>query len=66
MKAPLKLHVQAKCRNEDGPPVAFVARMIDKLKTEGRMESAPGVQRVIGLENVFATVVEAAIAQEKA
>src|SRR5579859_3027464 len=40
--------------------------MVDVLKAEGGIGAAPDVQGVIGFENIFTAVVEAAVAQKKA
>ena len=51
--------------NQNRPAIFVVARMIDELKVERIVDSAPRVQIVVALENVFAGVVQFAIAQQK-
>ena len=52
--------------DEDGAAVLVVAGVLDELGVEGVVEAAPGVEGVVGFEDVFAGVVEAAVAEEEA
>src|SRR5690349_20037613 len=45
--------------------VAVVARIVDVLHAKRRINPAPHVQRVIGLDNILAPVLETAVAQKK-
>src|SRR5260370_17970954 len=47
-------------------PVPVVARIVDVLHAKRRVNSAPHMERVVALNNVFATVSEAPIPQQKA
>src|SRR5260370_14477483 len=40
--------------------------MVDILKPNGGISDAPGVQGVVGFDDIFAAVVEAAVAEKKA
>ena len=57
----LELHVQAQRRDENRPTVAVVARIVDVLQSKCRIDAAPRVKRVVGFNNIFTAVVQAAI-----
>src|SRR6266851_385930 len=40
--------------------------MVDILKPKGGISAAPGVQGVVGFDDIFAGIVEAAVAEKKA
>ena len=52
--------------DEHGAAVLVVAGMIDELKVEGVVNSAPDMSVVVALEDVFAGVVEVAVAEQEA
>ena len=52
--------------DEDRAAVAIVAGIVDVLQAGGEVKAAPDVRGVVGLDNVFAAVVQSAIAEEKA
>jgi len=49
----------------DGAAVAVVAGIVDVLDIEGEEETLPGVPGVVALDNVLASIVQAAIAEQK-
>ncbi len=61
-----KINVSAHGANPGRAAVAVVARIGNVLEVEGVEEATPGVQGVIGFDDVFAAVVEGAIAEQKA
>jgi hypothetical protein len=63
--AALELHVEAQRRHKDGAAIPVVSRIVDVLPPQRRIYSAPDVERVIGLDNIFAAVIQAAITQKK-
>ena len=64
-RSDLELQVQAQCRNQDGAAIAIVAGIHDVLESEGRVGATPGVQRVIGFDDIFAAIVEAPVPEKK-
>src|ERR1700751_207437 len=58
--------MQPERRHEDRPAVAIVAGIVDVLDAGGDIDSAPQVQGVIGLDDVFPTVIQMAIAEQEA
>src|SRR5712691_9909101 len=48
------------------PAVPVVSRIIDVLQAKRREYSSPKMERVISLDNIFAAVIETAIAKQKA
>jgi hypothetical protein len=48
------------------PAIFVVTRVVDELKVERIVDAAPRVQIVVALENVFAGVVQLAVAQQEA
>ena len=62
----LEVDVHADRLDEDGAAVLVVAGVFDELGVEGVIEAPPGVERVVGFEDVFAGVVEVAISEEEA
>jgi len=60
-----KLDMQAEGWREDRAAVAIVAGVVDVLRIERGEDAAPHVQRVIGFENVFAAIVQVAVAQQE-
>jgi hypothetical protein len=63
---PLELDVEAEGGDEDRAAVAVVAGIVDVLQAGSNVDAAPKVGSVVGLHNIFAAVVESAIAQEEA
>ena len=62
----LELDVGAERGDEDGAAVAVVAGVDDVLQAGREIDAAPDVDGVVGLQNIFAAVVELAIAEQKA
>jgi hypothetical protein len=62
-KLVLELHVQTQTGDQHRAPVAVIARIVDMLQVERRIDSAPSMQCVIRFHDVFAPVVQAPIAQ---
>src|ERR1700733_78311 len=60
-----EFQVQAKTRHKYWPAIAVVSRMVDILKVEGRIESAPSMHRVIRLHDIFAPIVQPAVSQQE-
>src|SRR5467141_2998540 len=58
--------MKAKRQHDDWSPVPVVPWIVNVLQSERRINPAPHVQRVIGLDNILAPVIETAIAQKKA
>ena len=52
--------------DQDGAAVAVVAGIVDVLDAGGEINATPDVDGVVGLEDVFAAVVESAVAEQKA
>ena len=52
----------SEARNQYGAAVAVVAGIVDVLETGGEIDAAPEVDGIVGFEDVFATVVQCAIA----
>jgi len=61
----LKLQVQAQRGHDDWAPVAVIARIVDVLHSEGRIETAPEMGGVIRLEDIFASVIQASVTKQK-
>ena len=57
--------MQAKRRYQHGTAIPVVARMVDVLKPQRRIDSSPHMQGVVALYNVFPDVVESSVAQKK-
>ncbi len=62
----LEVDVHADGFDQHRAAVLVVAGMIDELQVKRVVDSAPGVQVVVALEDVFAGVVQVAVAQQKA
>jgi repressor of nif and glnA expression len=58
--------VQAERRNQNGAAIAVIAGIVDVLKIEAGVNATPEMHGVIGLEDIFPAVGEAAISQQKA
>src|ERR1700704_5980499 len=52
--------------NQNRAAIFIVARVVDELKVERVVDSAPRVQVVVALKYVFARIVKFAVAQQKA
>ncbi len=52
--------------NQHRPAILVVAGVVDVLQVERIVDASPRVQVVVALENVFAGVVQVAVAQEEA
>jgi hypothetical protein len=52
--------------NQHRPAIFVISRVVDELKVERIVDSAPRMQVVVALEDVFAGVVQLAVAQQKA
>src|ERR1035437_8894850 len=61
----LKLDVGAERRNDDGAAIAVVTGIDDMLHTGCEVYTAPHVRRVVGLKNIFAAIIQLAIAQQE-
>src|SRR5271166_1568305 len=61
----LELDVGAEGGDEDGTAVAVVAGVVDVLQAGCDIDAAPDVEGVVGLQNIFAAVVQLAVAEEK-
>src|ERR1035437_6845879 len=61
----LELDVGAERGDDDGATVAVIAGIGDVLHAGRQINTAPHVNGVIGLEDVFAAVVEVAVAEEE-
>ena len=51
--------------DQNRPAILVVAGMVDVLEVERIEEAAPGVQVVVALQNIFAGVVELAVAEQE-
>src|ERR1700683_190319 len=60
-----KFQVQKDGGDQHRPAIAIVARVVDALEAHGRKHSAPSMEGVIGLDDIFAAVIQAAIAEQK-
>src|SRR6202166_4803974 len=58
--------VGAEGGNQDRAAVAVVAGVLNVLNAGSEVDSAPDVDRVIGFDNVFTTVVEVAVSEKEA
>ncbi len=54
-----------KCRNQHRAAIAVVAGIDDVLEAGREVDPAPRVHGVIGFQDIFAAVVEAAVAEKK-
>ena len=52
-------------RDEHGAAVAVVAGVVDVLQAGGEVDAAPDVDGVIGLQDIFAAVVQGAVAEKE-
>ncbi len=52
--------------DEDGAAVAVVAGVVDVLQAGCEVDAAPDVDCVVGFQDIFAAVVEGAIAEQEA
>ena len=59
----LKLDVGAERGDEDGAAVAVVAGIVDVLHAGREVNAAPDVGGVVGLQNIFAAVVQVSVAE---
>ncbi len=62
----LELYVEAERGDEDGAAVAVVAGVVDVLQAGRDVNAAPDVGCIVGFDDIFAAVVEIAIAEQKA
>src|SRR5437879_3710293 len=60
----LEVDVHAYGFDEDRSTVFVVARMIYELHVESVKDTAPGVQGVVALQDVFASVIQIAVAEQ--
>ena len=51
--------------DEDGAAVAVVAGIVDVLEAGRDVDAAPDMGGVVGFHNIFAAVVESAVAEKK-
>jgi len=63
--AQLEIDVGAEAGDEDWAAIAVVAGIVDVLEAGGEVDAAPGVNGVVRLDDVFASVVKVAVAEEK-
>ena len=61
----LEIDVGAEAGDEDWAAIAVVAGIVDVLEAGGEVDAAPGVNGVVRLDDVFASVVKVAVAEEK-
>ena len=61
----LELHMGAERGHNHRPAIAVVSRIVDVLHARSHVNAAPHVDRVVGLHDVLATVVQLAIAEQK-
>src|SRR5258708_20956686 len=62
----LEVHMKPQTRHQDRSAVAVVAGIVYALQVESGVDTPPDVDVVVSLEDVFAPVIESAIAQQKA
>ena len=60
-----ELDVSAEGGDDYRAAVAVVAGVVDVLQAGGEVDAAPDVDGVVGLENIFAAVVEMAVAEKE-
>ncbi len=58
--------MEAERGDEDGAAVAVVAGIVDVLQAGGEVNAAPDVGCIVGFDDIFAAIVEAAIAEQEA
>src|SRR5260370_8534681 len=58
--------MQTQRRHDYRSPVPVVTRIVDVLQAERGVNPSPHVERVVGLNNVLAPVIEAPVTQKKA
>ena len=61
-----KLEMKAEGWRKHGAAVAVVSGVIDVLRVERGVDAAPHVQRVLGFDDVLASVVQCAVAEQEA
>jgi hypothetical protein len=59
----LEVDVHANGFDEDWPAILVVARMVDELYVECIKDASPDMQVVVAFEDVFASVVQVAVAK---
>jgi len=62
----LELQMQPQGGHNDWPAVAVITRIVDVLDAERWVYSSPQMQRIVTLNDIFPSVIEATIAQQKA
>src|ERR1700750_78749 len=60
-----KFQVESQSRRDDWAAIFVVAGMIDILKSERGIKSAPDVQRIKCLDDIFTGVIEPPVAKEE-
>jgi hypothetical protein len=58
--------VGAEGGDQDGVAVSIVARVLNMLYAWSEKDAAPGVDSVVGLDDIFAAVIQFAVAEEEA
>src|SRR5580704_11878867 len=56
----------AERRDNHGPAIAVVSRIVDVLHARSQVNAAPHVDGVVGLDDILPAIVQLAIAEEKA
>ena len=62
---PLELHVCSEGGHQNRSSVTVVAWVVDMLHARCNVDTAPHVQRVIALDDVFTTVVQSSVAKQE-
>ncbi len=57
--------MEAETGSQHGPAVAIVAGIVDMLNIDARENSAPYMGVVVALDDIFAAVIQGAVAQQK-
>src|SRR5579863_9322231 len=60
-----EFHMQPEGGHHDRSAIAIVARIVDLLHAGSDINTAPNMGSVIGFHNVFATIAQASVAEEK-
>ena len=58
--------MQSEAGDKHRAAIAVVAGILDMLQVRGCVNSAPDMRGVVGLDNIFATVIQTAVSEKKA
>ena len=58
-----EFQVRPHARDQHGAAIAVVARVVHVLKVWTKIDSTPNVRRIVSLDDVFAAVIQRAVAQ---